>query len=55
MDSPQKPTAKQREALQKASELATLEEPKQVEVRDGKLVLRFDMPRQSVSLVRLEW
>jgi xylan 1,4-beta-xylosidase len=55
MGSPQKPSAEQRQALQKASELAKLEDAKMVEVRDGQFVLRFPMPRQSVSLVRLEW
>jgi xylan 1,4-beta-xylosidase len=55
MGSPQKPSAKQRQDLAKASDLANLEEPRKVEVRDGRVVLRFAMPRQSVSLVRLEW
>jgi xylan 1,4-beta-xylosidase len=55
MGSPEKPSAQQREALQKASELTKLEEPKAAQVQDGKVVLRFTMPRQSVSLVRLEW
>jgi xylan 1,4-beta-xylosidase len=55
MDSPGEPSAEQRAILLKASALTRLEDPKQVEVRDGRLVLRFTMPRQSVSLVRLEW
>jgi xylan 1,4-beta-xylosidase len=55
MGSPQQPSAEEREALRKASELAKLEEPKPVELRDGQCVLRFPMPRQAVSLVRLEW
>jgi xylan 1,4-beta-xylosidase len=55
MGEPQKPTAEQREALQKASALGQLPEPKAVAVREGQAVLRFAMPRQSVSLVRLEW
>jgi xylan 1,4-beta-xylosidase len=55
MGSPKKPSAKQREELLKASELAKLEGPKEVKLTDGQLVLRFKMPRQSVSLVRLEW
>jgi xylan 1,4-beta-xylosidase len=55
MGSPPKPSAKQRELLQQASELAKLEAPGSVAVRDGQCSLRYTMPRQSVSLVRLEW
>jgi xylan 1,4-beta-xylosidase len=53
--SPQKPSPQQREALQKASQLEVLERPKPVDVRDGRFLLRFTMPRQSVSLIRIEW
>jgi xylan 1,4-beta-xylosidase len=55
MGSPPKPTTEQRQALAKASELTQLEEPKSVETPDGQAKLRLTMPRQSVSLVRLEW
>jgi xylan 1,4-beta-xylosidase len=55
MGAPQKPSAEQREALGKASTLGTVQDPRTVAVLDGKVVLRFAMPRQSVSLVRLEW
>jgi xylan 1,4-beta-xylosidase len=55
MGSPQKPTPEQRAALEKASELTTLDEPKEVESHDGNVKLRLTMPRQSVSLIRLEW
>jgi xylan 1,4-beta-xylosidase len=55
MSSPGKPTAQQRSALGKASELTLLKGPKMVEVRNRKVVLRFPMPRQSVSLLRLTW
>ncbi len=55
LGSPQKPSAEQRQALQKASALATLEDARSVEAKGGQVVLRFPMPRQSVSLVRLEW
>ena len=37
------------------SELTPLEEPRMVVVREGQVVLKFSMPRQSVSLVRLSW
>ena len=52
---PAEPSPPQREALQQASDLATLAEPRNVPVREGRLLLRFPMPRQAVSLVRLEW
>jgi xylan 1,4-beta-xylosidase len=55
MGSPQKPSPEQREALTKASELARLEEPKMVAVKGGQLAVRFAMPRQAVSLIRVEW
>ena len=42
-------------ALGKASELTLWEAPKAAEVRGGQAALRFPMPRQSVSLLRLEW
>jgi xylan 1,4-beta-xylosidase len=53
--SPAKPSAKQQEELQKASKLTKLEEPRTVDMRDGQFTLRFAMPRQALSLVRLEW
>jgi xylan 1,4-beta-xylosidase len=55
MGSPAEPSAEQRAALRKASELTLWEEPKAVAVRDGQVVLRFPLPRQAVSLLRLEW
>jgi xylan 1,4-beta-xylosidase len=55
MGSPREPSAEQRAALLKASELALSEEPRAVEVRDGQVTLRFPLPRQSVSLFRLGW
>ena len=55
MGSPQQPSAEQRRALERASELSQLEEPKSAEVREGQVTLRFALPRQAVSLVRLEW
>jgi xylan 1,4-beta-xylosidase len=55
MGSPQEPSRALREALHKAAEPSALEGPRAVEVRDGKVALRFTMPRQSVSLLRLEW
>jgi hypothetical protein len=53
--SPSQPSAEQRAALAKASELTLWEEPRPAEVRDWKVALRFPLPRQSVSLLRLGW
>jgi xylan 1,4-beta-xylosidase len=55
MGSPLKPSTEQREALKQASALAQVQAPGEVAMREGRCVLRFTMPRQSVSLVRLEW
>jgi len=55
MGSPKEPSAEQRATLRKASELTLWEDPKAAEVRDGQVVLRFPMPRQSVALLRVEW
>jgi xylan 1,4-beta-xylosidase len=55
MGSPRRPSAAQRAALGKAAELTLWEAPKATEVRGGQVVLRFTMPRQSVSLLRLAW
>jgi xylan 1,4-beta-xylosidase len=54
MGSPRQPSMDERAALEKASELTKLDEPKMVELHEGNLKLRFTMPRQSVSLLRLE-
>ncbi len=55
MGSPAEPSAEQRAALRKASELTAADEPRAVDIRDGQAVVRLSMPRQSVSLLRLEW
>ena len=57
MGSPVAPNEKQYAALQKASDLATLEgSPAGVAVAsDGSATLDFALPRQAVSLVVVEW
>jgi xylan 1,4-beta-xylosidase len=54
MGSPEQPSGEQQAELRKASELERVETPKVSEAPDGSL-LRLTMPRQSVSLLRLEW
>jgi len=55
MGSPQRPSAAQHAQLEKASDLATLDEPSSVAVSDGRVALSFALPRQAVSLVVVEW
>ena len=55
MGSPAKPSSAQYAQLEKASELATLPGPANVDVADGRATIRFSLPRQGVSLLVLEW
>jgi xylan 1,4-beta-xylosidase len=55
MGSPQAPTPEQREGLIEASRLTHYEPPRLIEPREGHVDLRLTMPRQSVSLLRLDW
>jgi len=53
MGSPQSPSAAQIEQLQKEGQLELLCSPVQVSIEKGSVELRFDLPRQALSLVRL--
>ena len=55
MGSPQSPSATEYEQLQNQGQLQLLTSPEWVNVSDGTLHLRFGLPRQSISLVRLTW
>src|SRR5262249_550704 len=55
MGSPREPSAEQRAALRKASELSLWDVPTGAAVRGGQVILRFPLPRQAVSLLRLAW
>jgi xylan 1,4-beta-xylosidase len=55
MGSPQKPTDEQYRQLERAGQLELLAAPEWRTAKDGKIVLRFPLPRQGVSLVRLGW
>jgi xylan 1,4-beta-xylosidase len=55
MGSPQSPTSAQYTQLEKAGQLATLEAPRRVDVKEGRVVVTFTLPRQGVSLLRLTW
>ncbi|HZI32629.1 MAG TPA: beta-xylosidase, partial [Candidatus Binatia bacterium] len=51
MGSPYPLTAKQYAELEKAGQLAELDQPKSVQVKGGRVVVKFDLPRQAVSLL----
>ena len=54
MGCPPAPTTAQYAELEQASHLALLGSPEWVQVIDGEVRLRFDLPRQGVSLLRLD-
>jgi xylan 1,4-beta-xylosidase len=56
MGSPQKPTPAQYAELEKASELQTLRPARQATIgRNGRLIETFELPRKSVSFVKVAW
>ena len=56
MGSPQQPTPAQYAELEKASELQALEPAREVTIgRDGLVTETFDLPRKSVSFVKVTW
>ena len=55
MGSPQSPSAAQIEQLQKEGQLQLLGSPTQISIEKSSIDLRFDLPRQSLSFVRLTW
>jgi xylan 1,4-beta-xylosidase len=55
MGSPQNPTPEQYAELEAAGSLQTLRSPEWLRVRERSVRVRFSLPRQGVSLLRLEW
>lgn len=56
MGSPQQPTPAQYAELERASDLQPLRPARQVTIgADGRLVETFDLPRKSVSFVKVTW
>ncbi len=55
MGSPQAPTAEQYARLKAAGQLELLTSPIWLDVAAGKLTIETTLPRQAVSLLRLEW
>ena len=55
MGSPQEPTPEQYAALESAGQLQALDSPRWVTPTKSAVILKFVLPRQAVSLVRLSW
>jgi xylan 1,4-beta-xylosidase len=55
MGSPAHPSEEQFRALDAAGQLQLLSSPEWVTATNGALTLKFDLPRQAVSLIRVTW
>lgn len=55
MGKPQDVSVQQYSELEQAGQLQLLTSPKWQEVVNGKTQLKFDLPRQAVSLIQLTW
>lgn len=55
MGSPKNPTKSQISILEKAGQLETLGKAQRLKVDHNKIALKFTLPRQGVSLIRLDW
>ena len=56
MGSPQQPTSAQYAELEQASELQALRPARQVTIGpDGRVIETFELPRKSVSFVKVTW
>ncbi|WP_348263515.1 beta-xylosidase [Telmatobacter sp. DSM 110680] len=55
MGSPQSPTAKQYAELRQAGQLELLTSPQWLDVNEGKVTVAMELPRQAISLLRLQW
>ncbi len=55
MGSPQTPTPYQQQQLEAAGQLQLLDSPNWLWNQSGTVSIHFDLPRQGVSLIRLDW
>ncbi len=55
MGSPQNPDSRQIAELEKAGQLATLGKPLKLKVKSGSTLIPINLPRQGVSLIKLDW
>jgi len=53
--SPEQPAPEQYARLENAGKLAALGPPETVSLRDGRVAVRFALPRQAVSFLEFEW
>ena len=55
MGSPQNPTDRQIAQLEKAGQLQTIGKAAKKKIKNGELVMNMTLPRQGVSLLKLDW
>ena len=55
MGSPQSPTPDQYKHLESAGQLQLLNSPEWIQIEGGTAHLKFDLPRQGLSLLKVEW
>lgn len=55
LGSPQNPTPEQIAEIEKAGQLQMLGSPQWVKVKDGTVLTQFNLPRQGVSLIKINW
>ena len=53
MGSPQNPTSEQVKELEKAGQLEMLNKPETLKISDNQLLIKMQLPRQAVSLIKL--
>ena len=55
MGSPQNPTETQVKELEQSGQLQLYTSPKWLKTNDGEIILKIQLPRQAVSLLKLSW
>ena len=55
MGSPQNPTKEQIEILERSGQLEMYTSPEYVKITNNGLQIKFELPRQGVSLIKLDW
>jgi xylan 1,4-beta-xylosidase len=53
--SPQSPTSEQYKKLESAGQLQLLNSPEWIHIQGGTVNLKFELPRQALSLVKINW
>jgi xylan 1,4-beta-xylosidase len=55
MGSPQPLSDKQFSELESAGQLAMLDQPESLRVENGSATVKFNLPRQAVTLIVVDW